>query len=108
MVTRQRLLIRMAHLHQDTRRPAPVPGAVHINDFVGRGVHLSARGAADALTITSSPHASMKAIGRGVAVQLGTKGIAANHFAALAGGAASDTAYGAKTSEASSRWKMNR
>jgi hypothetical protein len=50
----------------------------------------------------------MKAIGRGVAVQLGTIYIASNHFAALAGGSVSDTTYGAKNSEVSSRWKMNR
>ena len=36
-----------------------------------RGPHLPARGAADALTITSSNNASMKATGRGDAVQLG-------------------------------------
>jgi hypothetical protein len=46
----------------------------------GRKVHRSARGAADSLTITSSNTVSMKAIGRGVAVQVGTNCMAFNSF----------------------------
>jgi hypothetical protein len=63
-----------------------------------RGGHLSARGAADSLTITSSNHASMKAIGRGVAVQSGTTCMAFNSLIGVPGGSVSATAYAATTS----------
>jgi hypothetical protein len=56
-----------------------------LSEREGQGVHRSARGAADSLTITSSNHASMKAIGRGVALQFGTNCMASNNFTALLG-----------------------
>jgi type IV secretory system conjugative DNA transfer VirD4/TraG family protein len=84
--------------------------AKYLEDELGKKSEYSrsASRAADSLTITSSKSASMKAIGRGVAVQSGTNSMAFNSLDGLPAATISDgTACFAKTSGCSSRWKMN-